>query len=1316
MLRITHILYFVLFNLCLLSLHGHANNFRYYTISEGLSVNAVYSIMQDSKGRMWFGTIDGLHSFDGNQIQVWRDSQVKTLGPCIYTVFEHEQQLYVGSDEGLSVFNLCMESFSEFDVRTEAGEGIRTPVRQVTKDSKGNLWISTFGQGVFRFDVRQGKLCQYVAPGKSISDFVYSVTEDSSGTIWLATQDAGIGRYIPSKDVFQPIASNTVKSIRVIFEDSRNNLWAGSNTEGLFRLDKSKKQLVSAVKPFGVNRPLQVRKIVEKGIGVLLFASDEGLTEYDTNTGTVISLKVDSRQPDGLNDNYLHELFFDREGSLWIGTYFGGVNYVSATGDNYKHYNRKNSQLNARIVSVFAKADNDNLWIGTDDAGFFYWNRQDNTFKSYYSASGKSVPSYHNIHALMQDGDKLYVGMYMGGLDILDLKTGTFKNYKATSSPYSLYSSEVYALYKDKRNQIWVGTTLGLNRYDVQNDKFERIYEVKSADVSCILEDTDDYLWVCSLNNGIFRFNYKTEKWEHFHRFSDKESRIATDQIVTVCKDDRGGLWFGTYGNGLMKYDYKNGNFVKIDLPSYIRVIHKIIADKGHLWLTTNNGLYCYDAATGETKSYNKYDGLQENLFLPNSGIQLSDGTIMVGGINGFNEFHPDKIRNNIQVPTVILTDFQLFNQPVKIGSEHSPLAASITYSDRLTLRHEHSMFSFTAVTLSYTNPSKNLYRYKLEGFEKEWTETDLPPRVTYTNLPAGNYVFRVSASNSDGVWNQDAIALPIQVLPPWWRSMPMIFSYILIFIGSLVYVFYRINRKHRNRIAILTVEKDKEIYQSKIEFFTHIMHEIRTPLTLILAPLENVMQMDGSIKDALPKLQVIERNGKRLLTLVNQLMDFRKIESGRMDLAFTVVDIRTLLANVYQRFQLSAEVKQIELLTTMPDEACYVKVDQEAFTKIVSNLLSNALKFTGSHIWIDLAITPERRVELCVKDDGQGIPAKDREKIFMPFYQVAENRKSDYVGTGIGLSLVKKLVDMMKGELTLESEPGKGTTFVIRFDMAESPEVKPDEALPQVSAPSASSGAADAGRYHILVVDDNQDMRNYLQALLSDYRVTCASDGKEAWELLPKIMPDLIISDVMMPVMSGIQLCRKVKENLLVSHIPVIMLTAKATADDYVEGFESGADIYIEKPFSADVLKAQIASLFKNRERSRREFKSEPMASPAGMSCSKLDSAFMEKVAKIVEERMTDPDFTVDILAQEAGISRSGLFNKLKAIAGMTPNDYVRLIRLKKAAVLLAEEGLSSSEACFQVGFSSPSYFAKCFQTQFGVSPTEFRKKYTAQ
>lgn len=1292
----------------------NARNVRHYTISDGLSNSAVYSITQDSKGRMWFGTIDGLHSFDGNRIQPWRDSQISSLGSCIYTILEDSIYLYVGSDQGLSVFDLQKESFANFDAQTSSGEKIRSGISNLTHDSKGNIWISTLGQGLFRYTPSTGFLHQYPAIGKINSDVVFQLLEDHTGTIWVCTGYAGLSRYIPEQDLFLPVIQQDGTGFHTLFEDSGHNLWVGSSGSkgaGLFLLKNGK--LTQKIKPLTTNSPLQIRKVVEWSPGMLLFASDEGLTEYNVHTGKIRNFRTDGKSPEGLNDNYLQTLFIDREGALWIGSYFGGVNYISPTGNNYTYYHKENSQLEARIISVFSKADNENIWIGTDDAGFFYWNRKDNTFKSYRPQPGKPGPTYHNIHALLQDNDKLYIGMYTGGLDIMDLQTGKFKNYKATNASTSLYSSEIYALYKDKHQHLWIGTTQGLNRYNPSSDNFDRIYETHLADISYITEDLKGYLWVCSLNRGIFRLHPQTRQWEHFfHRIREKTGILPTNKIITSCQDSQGNLWFGTDGEGLIRYDEHTESFIKAALPEQIRVVYKIIAEKDNLWLTTSNGMYCYQPQNGKIRQYNKQDGLQENLFLPNSGIQLADGTILVGGIRGFNEFHPDKIIGNTQKPTVILTDFRLFNKPVITGSEDSPLQTSITYADRLVLEHKHSIFSFSVTTLSYTNPSKNRYRYKLEGFEKDWTETNVSPRITYTNLPSGDYIFRVSASNSDGVWNEDAIAFPIKVLPPWYSSPLMILTYVFICIGSIAYLFYRTNQKHRRHILLLEAEKDKEIYQSKIEFFTHIMHEIRTPLTLILAPLENIMQSTGSVKDVLPQLQTIEKNGKRLLTLVNQLMDFRKADAGSMNLTLTETNISALLLNICQRFQLTAQMQHIEMVTTLPDIPCYARIDKEAFNKIVSNLLSNALKFTENHIWIDLLINTEKKLELRIKDNGQGIALQEQEKIFMPFYQIPGNTPNAPIGTGVGLSLVKKLVDLMEGELKLESESGVGSTFIIRFNLAEQ-QSEPETYQQAELHPSPVEESHEEKR-HILIVEDNQELQDYLQSLFAgNYKTSCASNGKEACNLLAQNIPDLVISDIMMPIMDGIQLCQYIKQNLTFSHIPIVLLTAKATTEDYVKGLENGADIYMEKPFSESVLKAQINSLFRSREQSRKYFQTQPMSTTIPMPNSKLDVAFMDKIAKIIENRITDPNFTVDFLAQEFGISRSGLFAKIKAISGMTPNDYIRLIRLKKAAVLLAEEELSSGEACFRVGFSSPSYFAKCFQAQFGVSPSEFRLKH---
>lgn len=1314
------LLFAFLFAMCV-TISAQTRNVRHYTISEGLANNAVYSISQDMKGRMWFGTIDGVHSFDGNEIRVWRDERISSLGSSIYTIKEdNRQRLWIGSDQGLSLFDLKTESFSAFDGQTASGVRINSPVSHIMVDSKKTVWIGTVGQGIFHYDPTAEKLHQYTALGKINSDYIAYTLEDSSGTIWVATMNAGISQFIPSQDLFQQATDNGVRNTVTLFEDVRQNLWVGTSGNGLFLLDKRERKLVQKLKSSDSKRILQVRCIVEWMPGELLIASDEGLMKYNTVTGEENTIRSDYKQPNSLNDNYLQTLFVDRERALWVGTYFGGVNYIPPTGNNFIHYYKGNTQLDARIISVFAKADNDNLWIGTDDAGFFYWDRDKQTFKSYKPQHTTSGPTYHNIHALLQDDNKLYIGMYMGGLDILDLKTGKFKNYQFGHSSRSLYASGIYALYKDSYQQLWIGTTSGLNKYKVETDDFERIYEVHPADISYIMEDKKGYLWVCSLNQGVYRLDQKAQKWVHFSLQAENGRIpvvIPTNKVITACLDEKENLWFGTDGCGLLKYDYASGNFRKVALPENIRVIHKIIAAKNELWLTTSNGMYCYQPQSGKVKTYNKYDGLQENQFLPNSGIQLPDGTVFMGGINGFNEFHPDRIERNSQKPAVILADFQLFNRPVKVGGEGSPLYTSITYADQLVLEHRHSIFSLSVATLSYTNPSKNQYRYKLDGFEQDWTETNFAPRVTYTNLPSGSYTFRVSSSNGEGVWNEDAIALPVKILPPWWASTPFVMLYICLGLGLLAYLYYRMNKKQREKLALLAVEKDKEIYQSKIEFFTHMIHEIRTPLTLILAPLENVMRSTGSVREAMPQLLVIERNGKRLLNLVNQLMDFRKVESGGMNVTLIDTDIKAILSTVCQRFTLSAELKHIKVELNMPDAACYAKIDPEAFTKIVSNLLSNALKFTVSHIWIDLMIADERRLELRIKDNGQGIALEEQEKIFTPFYQIRENRPSDNIGTGVGLLLVKKLVSLMRGELKLESELGVGATFIVWFDQSEHGATLIEDVAPVVPLLSLPVDDSEEKQYQILIVDDNRDLLEYLQMVLSPhYRVTCASNGKEAFGLLADSLPDLVISDVMMPIMDGVELCRRIKQDIQTSHVPVILLTAKAETGDYVEGLENGADLYIAKPFSSDIIKAQIQSLLLNRERIKGRFRSEPMIPPASVAGSRLDKVFLEKISRIIEERMTDSSFTVDVLAQEAGISRTGFFTKLKAVSGMTPNDFIRVMRLKKAAELLSQGEMQVSEVCFQVGFSSPSYFTKCFQAQFGVAPAEFKRMQTGK
>ncbi|MGN0048154.1 MAG: two-component regulator propeller domain-containing protein [Bacteroides sp.] len=1315
---------------CKEELRAQTRLVRHYTINEGLSNNAVYSITQDCKGRIWLGTIDGLHSFDGNEIRVWRDETVFSLGSSIYTLAEdNRHRLWIGSERGIALFDLTQERFSELNLRTSTGELIQETVSDVIRDRQDRMWVATMGQGLFCYDPRTEKLTQYTS-GRTDSEFIAHIMEDADGTLWITSTETGISRYQNNKDNFIHVAGTPEDGIISLCQDSEGNIWAGSSRHGLYLLDRDNKKLIPRLTPKNRRSILQIRSIVERMPGQLLLASDEGLTQYGTHSGEWRTLKAQPGNADRLNDNYLQTLYFDREGALWVGTYFGGANYFSPEGDNFRHYHRSTCDMDARIISVMAQADGDNLWIGTDDAGFFYWNRRENSFRPYRPANGQPdgyTPSYHNIHALLQTEDKLFVGMYMGGLDIMDLKSGHFRNYMPSpSSLRSLYSSGVYALCRDCQGEVWIGTTGGLNRYVPETDDFERVYEVHPADVSCIVDDpTDSLLWVCSLNQGVFCLDRRQHQWQqytagdnHHHRGEEERIKpIPTDRVVTACIDTQHRLWVGTDGHGLLQLDRENSRFVQVETGCDIRVVYKIMQQGDGLWLTTSDGLFCYHPESGITHRYNRQDGLQDNQFQPNSGIALADGTLLVGGINGFNEFRPSQMVHTDTIrPTVILSDFQLSNRPVRVGDEGSPLKNSITYTESLTLQHRHSIFSLQVATPSYINPTRNRYRYKLEGFEKQWTESDVAPRVTYTNLPPGRYTFRVNASTSNGIWHSDVISLPIRVLPPWWLSTPSLLIYALLVAAALAIAYLRFMSRQREKMEALRTEKDKELYESKIEFFTLMIHEIRTPLTLILAPIENVMRQGGTVSSVMPQLQMVERNGKRLFNLVNQLMDFRKTESGKMEVTLHCVELKSLLAGICQNFTLSAELKQIKIEATWPEGPCYATTDEEALTKMVVNLLSNALKFTTSHIWINLGWEGEKP-ELRIRDNGPGIGAEQQAKVFLPFYQVKENRPDDNIGTGIGLSLVKKLADLTDAELRLESEPGLGSTFILVLKPAvpqTEPVATPDSGITlPVFNEGSTADTTENERYRLIVCDDNLDMQHFLHDVLQDiYEVTCAGNGQEVLDLMKDRLPDLIISDVMMPVMDGLELCRRIKQELRTSHIPVVLLTAKSETADQVEGLENGADLYIPKPFSMNIIRAQIQSLLQNRDRIKAAFRTDPLSMPELTPHSALDQELLKRVSDIIERRMTDETFTVDELAAEVGLSRTGLFTKLKAVAGTTPNDFIRLLRLKKAASLLTQQDATVSEACYQVGFSSTSYFSKAFQNQFGMSPAEFKHR----
>lgn len=1262
---------------------------------------------------MWFGTIDGLNCYDGCNMTVWRDSTMKSLGQVIYAVEEDANDcLWIGSDLGLAIFDLKKETFlpNPFDDHIH----IKSPVSDILFDNSGKVWLSTGGQGMVAYDPASGKTDHYVAPGRINSDIIIHIMQDSQGTIWAVSRDGGLSRFDKGGNLFSPVKDSPQGTVS-IYEDKKHRIWVGTET-GLFLFDPESKRWIHKIHPTD-DHIFQVRQIVEPETDILLLASDEGLTRYDINADRSTTYKTGTDSPYNLNDNYLHSLFIDKENGLWIGTYFGGVNYLPPTLPLFSHYSNRNSGLDARIVSAFAKADGNKIWIGSDDNGFFLWDRDNDSFRSFSPSTG-SGSAYYNTHALLQADGKLFVGMYMGGLDILDLTTYKFKNYKGGNHPNSLYSSSVYALFKDSGGNIWIGTPRGLNRYRPESDDFERIFDVNHADVECIFEDNNRHLYACSLNKGVFRLDLESGKWIQYSAVSDKNNKdcgLPTDKIMTGAQDSKGIIWFGTDGMGLLRFNPDSGIFFREEIPAEIRVIHKIIPAGNQLWLTTSNGLYCYTPDSGKIQSFNKASGLQDNLFMPNAGIMLDSGEIIAGGVNGFNLFKPSDFKVKTNDPDVILSELRIFNRRTPVDEDGSPLETALAYSSGLTLQHNHSIFEIAVSVVSYANPDQNNFIYKLEGFDPEWNMGPADGRISYTNLPYGNYKLLVRAADGAGGWNENSLSFPIKVLPPWWFSLPMLFLYFALFCIAVFLLYLRMKRKQKEQMQLALAKKDRELYQSKIDFFTHMVHEIRTPLTLILTPLENVMHSQKTIQEELPVLSIISRNGHRLLDIVNKLMDFRKMEAGSLELDLQPTELGNMMNDIYHNFLPMAESKGISVAYNPPASPCLAIADKDAVRHVVDNLLSNALKFTGSHIWIDIADDDnEHFYRITVRDNGIGIEKEDQEKIFSPFYQTASSKSADIAGTGIGLQLVKKYVDLMHGRIQLDSTPGLGSSFSVYLPKAksESPLLAVESQEKRVVAEDESQESDGNKSGTILIAEDHPELLHFLRNLFEvDYNVVCAQNGKIALDLLKGHSFDLILSDVMMPEMNGIDLCSKVKGDIATSHIPVVLLTAKIENRDVVMGYEKGADLYVSKPFSSEVLKAQINGIIRNRKNLKRDFVRRPdLGSQELVPNSQLDKDFLQKVDKIVKERLADPEFSVDILAREVGVSRTGLFAKLKAVAGITPNAYIKRIRLNEAARLIAEEGAKVSEACYRVGFESRSHFTRYFQEQFGMKPSDYR------
>ena len=1298
--------------------------FRHYTIDDGLSNNGVRAICQDRYGFMWFGLDNGLCRYDGVRIVTYRHN-IRSYDQFVPSLYADDDGLWIGTGHGLTRMLFNNERFTPFTMKAEDGKAITSTVLAITADKRGRLWISTQGQGVFRFDEAENSLRHYAF--NDANGEVTQVVIDRDGSVWAVPRqgravlyrlDRAERRFIP----FTPQCPyNLDYEVSTMIVDSKGRKWMGTRNHGLACItpDGHLRFMLAD----GQNKVRKIHSILEIGADRLLVGSDDGLAKVNVSTGEVSRYSAQNGRTGALSDRFIYPLVLDREGGIWIGTFYGGVNYVAPNSGQFGAFTHTADAgtVGGNIINRFAEDRRGNIWIASDDGGL---NRL-NPVTGRIDRQSVCAPGLTsgNVHGLWADADALWVGTYTGGIFRLSLNGGGCKRYAAYESKHPVVDAmSGYSLFRDSHGTLWNGSLESVSRYDSKADRFVFVKRLGSL-ILDIDEDWQGRLWFATQGMGLFTLDPRTGKWRSY-RHDGRNGCLPADNVSSVFVDSAGRIIVATQG-GLCAFKPETNSFEPFG-PDLKGLEASAITEDNHTyWITTVNGLVRFRQGE-EPRWFNKSDGLQSNQFFPNAILRASDGRIYVGTNFGFNSFLPSRIRINKTVPTVAITGLEILNRPVSTGSETLPLA--INHLDHLDLTHGDNVFTLLFAAQSYCTPDNNRYAYRLDGFDHGWNYVGSTTRATYTNLSPGTYTFRVKATNNDGVWSEQEAALKIVVHPPFYLSTPMKVIYFLLIAAVCVFgvrlLLRRAEHRHREETERLRAEKEREVRDAKIGFFTMIAHEIRTPVSLIIGPLENILKSTDLMPKAVSDdLNIIDRNAHRLLYLVNQLLDFRKVEQKSLVTHFTLCNVACIVRAVSERFKPTFQQKGIEFDTVCEDENLSAVVDSEAVTKVISNLLSNAVKYGRSKVTLKSAPCDDgRNFSITVSDDGQGVKTEDRSRIFRPFFQAVDNKP----GTGIGLSIVKNIVDRHNGTITVDSAPGQGSVFTVIIPIdrpgsvvgenvnEETTETGHEGNTPATdtqTTPADTAPTADGERQTVLVVEDNEELLSFItNNLRRTYNVLTAKNGIEALTVLENNNDTaLVLSDWMMPRMDGDELCRRVRSNRLTSHLPFILLTAKTDAGSKIEGLRCGADSYIEKPFSMEYLEERIKNLINMRRLLREKFSGSPLEPIKSIAPTEVDDDFLTRMQQIIEENFSNPDLSVNYLASRLSISRSGLFAKIKSLSGMTPNEMIALVRLKKAATLLKEKKYQINEICYMVGFSNPSYFSKCFKKQFGITPAEF-------
>ena len=1348
---------------------------EFIPISQSLTQNTVTRIVQDQKGFLWIGTRNGLNKYDGvNMVSYEFDDSDSTSvsGGYITAICEdHEGVLWIGTFEGgLNRYDKDTDTFVQY--RHDEDDLTSISQNQVTaiyEDDQGVLWIGTHQSGLNRLDQSRKEFKRFKKnqddPFSISSNAIREINGDDEGNLWVSTWENGMNLYNKSSNRFiqyhhDPNDPTSLKSdiTRSLAPGKNNDYWVGTNG-GLCRLyyDDGGKYTFEEIdfentisgQEFNV-----VLSVMEDSQNRIWIGTENGgLIVHNLVTGHSKKFTYDPSKEFGIKSNSIWSLFEDNRGFIWVGTFNKGLFKVDPDHYKFKHIKQSPTNINSlsdNSVSSFAEDEFNNIWIGTDGGGLNYWNTSNNTFKHYNTTLNSDFPSNQVLSTVLDSNGNLWISFWQGGVRVLKKGSDKFEKIYGGKNE-TLNSADIFSLMQDSKGRIWLaGFGSGLTLYDptneslqeFKNDEFDSL-SLSHNFVRFIYEDSDGFLWVGTHAGGLNKVIEKEGKFtfQRYLKSLNEEGKISSDITISMLEDSKKNLWIGT-GSKLNRYDKQSGIFKSYGkrngLPN--EVIYGILEDEmGNIWVGTNKGLAMFDVERESFRSYGILDGLQADEFFKQSCLKRKNGEMLFGGINGFNIFNPAEVKDNTYSPDVYISEFSISNSVIK-PSEDSPLKKSVMETSKIELNHSQNDFSFEFAVLSFSQSTANQYAYQLVNYDADWQHVGNRRNAYYTNVPQGDYTFRVKATNNDGKWSENMASIDIHITPAWYNTYWAYGIYGLIFLFGLMLGFRLIIMRERlqtkYKVDHMELSKMQELDELKSRFFANISHEFRSPLTLILGPLKTLRERAKSNEDK-EEAGIMIRNAESLLNLINELLELSKLESGKMKLEASKDDVVEFLRPIIKSFAPLADKNYISYKIDLPFEPVELYFDKPKLEKIVVNLLSNAFKYTPEFGKVGFVVKEEfGTLKIEVSDSGIGIPQDEAEFIFNRYYRVNNKTQSRNKGTGIGLSLTKELVELHKGKINVKSAEGKGTAFKVLLPLGKNHlqedeivdvflEYKPDlqkffeneEKLADVTSDQKSNEFEEMveGLPVILVIDDNEEIRKYIRQTLNlEYRTIEAVDGTKGVALAKKSIPDLIISDVMMPGVDGYQVCEELKQDVKTSHIPIILLTAKASNESAMKGFEIGADYYITKPFDPKLLAIRVGNMLKTRNQIREQLVNRNTLNiePSDIKITPKDQDFLNEAIAIVEKNMSNSEFYVDDLGKEMGLSRMQLYRKLKGLIGQSANEFVRSIRLKRAAQLLRQGDKTISEITYEVGFNDLQYFRDCFKKQFGVNPSAYLEK----